>query len=179
MAAPAAAAIAPEETLWKGTPSPKVLIGRVVGLIVIALLIPYAAHWAADHTPDLEQAARIVKVGWVLTAIVFVFQLVRLLTAFMRIRSTLYTITSQRIIIESGILSKAVSEIDLRTIDDTQFFQSLSARMLGIGNVTLVSSDKTTPTFVLRSVENPRTLRETIRAHAYQLTQRQLFTRQT
>ena len=49
-----------------------------------------------------------------------------------------------------GVLSKSVSEIDLRTIDDTQFFQSLTARMLGIGNVTLVSADKEAPMLVLQ-----------------------------
>ncbi|HEX7138575.1 MAG TPA: zinc ribbon domain-containing protein, partial [Vicinamibacterales bacterium] len=35
--------IGPEETIWKGTPSPRVLVGRVVGLIVIVIAIPWAA----------------------------------------------------------------------------------------------------------------------------------------
>jgi len=90
----------------------------------------------------------------------------------------MYTITSQRIIIESGVLSKAVREIDLRTIDDTQFFQSAMHRLLGIGDVMLVSADRTLPTFVLRDASDPRALRELIRSHAYRVSQRQLFTRQ-
>jgi uncharacterized membrane protein YdbT with pleckstrin-like domain len=168
-----------EETLWKGTPSPKVLIGRVVGLIAIAIVIPVAAQWMARNTPDLDQSAQIAKIGWWITAIVFVFQLVRLGIALMRIRSTLYTVTNQRIMVENGIISKALSEIDLRTIDDTQFFQSVSARMLGIGNIMIISSDKSQPAFMLHNVENPRALRETIRSHAYAVSQRQLFTRAT
>lgn len=110
--------------------------------------------------------------------IVFLIQLVRLIIALMRIRSTVYTITTQRILIENGILSKALNEIDLRTIDDTQFYQSFTARLLGIGNVTLISTDKEEPVLVLRSVPDPRNLRETIRANAYRMSQRQLFTRQ-
>jgi len=170
---------AAEETVWRGTPSPRVLIGRVVGLIAIVIAIPLAAYWLASSTNVLDQKASITKIGWWITAVVFVVQLIRLGIALMRIRSTLYTVTNQRILIEHGILSKSVSEIDLRTIDDTQFFQSFTARILGIGNVTLVSADKAQPVLVLRSVPDPRTLRETIRSNAYRMSQRQLFTRQT
>jgi uncharacterized membrane protein YdbT with pleckstrin-like domain len=172
------ATIGPEETLWKGTPSPKVLIGRVVGLIVIVIAIPWAAHWLASHTNAIDQQATIIKVGWWLTAVVFLIQLTRLIVSLLRIRSTLYTLTTQRILIEHGILSKSVNEIDLRTIDDTQFFQSFTARILGIGNVTLISTDKEEPVLVLHSVPDPRNLRETIRSNAYRMSQRQLFTRQ-
>ena len=175
---PPVGAAGPEEQLWKGTPSPKVLIGRVLGLIVIVVAIPLAAHWAASHTNAIDQQASIVKIGWWVTAIIFVIQLVRLVIALMRIRSTLYTITNQRILIENGILSKSLNEIDLRTIDDTQFFQSFMARILGIGNVTLISTDKAEPVLVLHSVPDPRNLRETIRTNAYRMSQRQLFTRQ-
>lgn len=169
---------AAEETLWRGTPSPKVLIGRVAGLIAIVIALPWAAHWLASNTNDLSQAATIVKIGWWVTALVFVIQLVRLGISLMRIRSTLYTISNQRILIETGVLTKSVSEIDLRTIDDTQFFQSLTARILGIGNVTLVSADKEAPVLVLHNIPDPRSLRELIRSNAYRMSQRQLYTRQ-
>jgi uncharacterized membrane protein YdbT with pleckstrin-like domain len=175
---PQAAMAGPEETLWKGTPSPKVLIGRIVGLVLILVLIPSAAYWLAAHTNALDQKATIMKVGWWLTAAVFVIQLIRLIASLMRIRSTLYTLTTQRILIENGVLSKSVSEVDLRTIDDTQFFQSFTARLLGIGNVTLISTDKEAPVLVLHNVPDPRNLRETIRTNAYRMSQRQLYTRQ-
>jgi membrane protein YdbS with pleckstrin-like domain len=175
---PQASAAAEEETLWRGTPSPKVLVGRVAGLLLIVIAIPVLAHVLASFTADLAARSTIVAAGWWVTAAVFVVQLVRLGTVLLRIRSTQYTITSQRIIVERGVLSKAVSEIDLRTIDDTQFFQSAMHRLLGIGDVTLVSADRTMPTFVLHDAPNPRALRELIRSHAYRVSQRQLYTRQ-
>ena len=167
-----------EETLWRGTPSPKVLIGRVAGLLLIVVAVPLLARLLASFTADLAAQSKIVAAGWWITAAIFVVQLIRLGIALLRIRSTLYTITNQRIIIERGVLSKSVSEIDLRTIDDTQFFQSFMHRLLGIGNVTLVSADRTMPTFVLHDLPDPRAMRETIRAHAYRVSQRQLYTRQ-
>ena len=108
-----------------------------------------------------------------------VWRAVGVIIAFARIRSTLYTVSNQRVIIESGIVEKKVEDIDLRTIDDTNFRQRIVERMLGIGNVTIVSSDKMAPMFVLRGIPDPRGLRELIRGRAYEVSQRQLFTRAT
>jgi len=74
---------------------------------------------------------------------------------------------------------KTVDEIDLRYIADSQFFQTFVERILGIGSVTLISSDANTPRYVLRSIKDPRGVRETVRAEAYQVSQRQVFTRST
>ena len=108
-----------------------------------------------------------------------IWQIVTFLIVMVRLQSTIYTITNQRVMIERGMLSKSLNEIDLRYIDDTQFFQSFAGRLLGIGNVTLISSDKAFPTTVLQAIARPRDIREMIRARAYQISQRQLFTRAT
>ncbi|HEX7137278.1 MAG TPA: hypothetical protein VF219_05510, partial [Vicinamibacterales bacterium] len=71
--------------------------------------IPWAAHWLAGHTNAIDQADSIKKIGWWVTGVIFVIQLIRLIIALMRIRSTLYTITNQRIVIEKGVLSKGVN----------------------------------------------------------------------
>ncbi|HEY3055439.1 MAG TPA: PH domain-containing protein [Thermoanaerobaculia bacterium] len=168
-----------EETLWRGTPSAKILLGQIVAIIAVLIIVPLITHFIAANITDLEASARAVRIGWWLTAIIVILQLVWLFIALARLRSTMYTVTNQRVMIEKGILSKSVGEIDLRYIDDTQFFQSLGARLLGIGNVTLVSSDKTSPVFVLYGVSDPRGVREVIRSQAYQVSQRQIFTRPT
>jgi uncharacterized membrane protein YdbT with pleckstrin-like domain len=180
-AAPAAAAapVVAEETLWRGSPSWRVLLGKIVLIIVIAIVIPLAASFLASHTNDLEMSSKITKFGWLITAAAVVWQIIHFLILMFRLQSTIYTITNQRVMIERGLLSKSLNEIDLRYIDDTQFFQSISDRLLGIGNVTLISSDKAFPTTVLHAIDKPRDIREMIRAHAYQVSQRQLFTRAT
>jgi uncharacterized membrane protein YdbT with pleckstrin-like domain len=178
-AAPASAPAAAlhEETLWHGTPSSIVLVMKFFVLALIVIGVPLLARWVAGHNPDA--AANVMKGGWYVALVLGVAQLLSIAYGYFRLRSTLYTITNQRVIIERGLLSKSLSEIDLRTIDDTQFFQTVFDRMLGIGNVVLVSSDKTAPMFMLRAIRDPRGVRETIRAQAYQVSQRQLFTRAT
>ncbi len=179
--APPPVTVAPiqEETLWRGSPSAVTLMGQVAGIVIVLIGLPLLAHFAASQTTDVETSARIVRIGWLITLLLVVIQAVIVLVALARIRSTIYTITTQRVMIETGLLAKSLGEIDLRYIDDTQFFQRLIDRFLGIGNVTVVSSDKTSPTYVLRSIRDPRTVRELIRSHAYQVSQRQIFTRAT
>jgi hypothetical protein len=182
-AAPAAAAAGTpgltEETLWRGSPSWRVLIAKVVMMVLTVIVIPFVAIFISSHTADLELSSKITKIGWWVTALVLLYQIIAFLFALMRLQSTLYTVTNQRILFEQGILSKSLSEIDLRSLDDTQFFQSFTDRILGIGNVTLVSSDKALPVTMLRGVHDPRNLREMIRSRAYQVSQRQVFTRAT
>jgi uncharacterized membrane protein YdbT with pleckstrin-like domain len=117
--------------------------------------------------------------AWIATAVLVAIQALMLIVAWIRLRSTAYTITNQRVLIEQGVFTKSVDELDLRYLDDSQFTQTFVDRILGIGDVTLISSDKTSPRTTLRSVKDPRAVREMIRAEAYQNSQRQIFTRAT
>jgi len=179
MAAPApapATATAPagkEETLWRGTPSWKLVLGKIIRAVVVAIVLPVVYYFGRDF---LSQYSGIV---WIVIAIVILWQVAEIVLALWRLRATLYTITNQRVMIETGIANKTVEDIDLRYIDDTNFRQSLIQRMLGIGHVTIVSSDKVAPMYILRGIPDPRGIRELIRANAYQVSQRQLFTRAT
>ena len=168
-----------EETLWQGNPSWLLLIGKVIAMVVTVIAIPLAAWFFATKTPDRANSNEFMQWGWRITGLLVLIQLISFLMALARLRSTIYTVTNQRVMIETGMVSKNLSEIDLRYIDDTQFHQGVADRMLGIGNVMIISSDKATPTYVLRGLRDPRALREMVRTNAYQVSQRQLFTRAT
>lgn len=162
-----------EETLWRGSPSWLLVLGKVLIAILVAIVLPLIYYFGRDF---LAQYAVVV---WVVIAIVLVWQIVNIFVALARLKTTHYTVTTQRVIIETGLTSKSVEDIDLRYVDDTQFRQRFIERILGIGSVTIISSDKVAPTYMLRGVPDPRGLRELIRANAYQVSQRQLFTRAT
>ncbi len=168
-----------EETLWRGTPAWTVLMGRLALIVLTLIVIPVLAYLAASRAIDLESSARINRIGWMITGVVVLVELLWFGISLALQRSTRYTVTNQRVMIETGLLTKALSEIDLRYVDDSQFTQGVVHRMLGIGNVTLLSSDKTTPVYMLRGIRDPRGVRELIRTHAYKVSQRQVFTRAT
>ena len=176
MAPPEAAPATAEQTLWRGSPSWLLLLGKLIWLVLAAIVLPAVLVWANNRfLPD----PKVMRVIWLVVAAAILWRAVHVVIALMRIRSTLYTVTNQRVIVESGIAEKTVEDIDLRYVDETHFRQRLVERMLGIGNVTIVSSDKVAPQFVLRGIPDPRGLRELIRAHSYEVSQRQLFTRAT
>ena len=67
----------------------------------------------------------------------------------------------------------------MRTIDDITFHQTFVERLLGIGQIAILSSEPSTPRVRLVGVTDPRQVRELIRGSAYQATRGQLFTRST
>jgi uncharacterized membrane protein YdbT with pleckstrin-like domain len=99
--------------------------------------------------------------------------------ALARIKNTRYKVTNQRIVIESGVFSRSLEEIDMRSVDDIEFRQTFLERIFGIGQVFIISTDKVAPRFALHGIPDPLKTRELVRATAYQASQRQLFTRST
>jgi uncharacterized membrane protein YdbT with pleckstrin-like domain len=77
--------------------------------------------------------------------------------------NTEYRIYSDSLEIESGILSRKIDNIQLFRIRDLGLDQPLLGRMLGFGNLTLASTDQSAPHLVLRGVDDPRSLYETLR----------------
>jgi uncharacterized membrane protein YdbT with pleckstrin-like domain len=168
-----------EETLWEGSPSPTLLAGHIFGILLVLIAVPLLTRFFASTMDDLDKAAGMIRFGRIATAIIVPIQLIALIAAWVKLRSTMYRVTNQRVLVEQGVFAKTVDEIDLRYVDDSAFTQTLVERLLGIGSVTLVSSDKTSPRYALRSIKDPRGVREIIRAQAYQSSQRQIFTRST
>ena len=82
---------------------------------------------------------------------------------WLRAISTRYRITTQRIQIERGILSKTRSNLELFRIDDHQFLRPLGMRVVGHAMLVLKSSDRNTPDLVLRGIPGLDGLSETLR----------------
>jgi uncharacterized membrane protein YdbT with pleckstrin-like domain len=191
MAAPPADTTA-EQELWRGTPSAKALLGTIVGAVLFSVAVCAGVYLAyhpfltllAGMSPELgrdlerhRDTTWLVALG--LVAVVVGGRLARLGWRLAVLKSHRYRLTNQRLVIESGVLSRRIDELDMRTVEDLDFRQSLLARLLGIGDITVISSDRTDARTGLVGIARPREVRELLRNTAYQATHRQLFTRQT
>ncbi|OXS59916.1 hypothetical protein B1A99_10315 [Cohnella sp. CIP 111063] len=67
---------------------------------------------------------------------------------------THYKITERRIIVEKGIFTKRREEIQLYRIRDITLKRNLLERMLKIGDITVLSTDTTAPSYLLRNVRD-------------------------
>lgn len=64
---------------------------------------------------------------------------------WLRSLSLHYKVTTQRVVIDRGLFSKRLDQIDLYRVQDYVAERPLGQRMLGTGNLVLQSGDKSTP----------------------------------
>lgn len=73
---------------------------------------------------------------------------------------TRYALSEDRLFLSVGFFSIKDEEILLYRIRDISTSRSLWQRMFGVGSITVVSSDKTAPTLLLKNVKNPLDVKE-------------------
>jgi len=80
--------------------------------------------------------------------------------------ATRYRLTTHRLFKESGILSRAMNEIELVRVDDVAVRQNIIQRIFNVGVVTVIAPhDQTEPRLELVGIENPIEVKEMIRTH--------------
>jgi membrane protein YdbS with pleckstrin-like domain len=130
--AAADAGIYTEEELWTGRYSPKAMLGTWImagvislGLLVLGAVIGNRELWIA------------------VTAVVVLMFLGALATLVRRRIGKRYRLTTQRLILESGIVSLTTDRIDIIDINDITVEQGPIARMLSLGTIIVRSNDQT------------------------------------
>jgi hypothetical protein len=74
-----------------------------------------------------------------------------------------YTITSERLKIITGLVSKHVENFELIRVQDIDFKQGMGERMVGVGDITIRGHDPSNPEIVLRNVSKPEEVYEIMR----------------
>jgi uncharacterized membrane protein YdbT with pleckstrin-like domain len=150
-----------EETLvWRGTPSQWTNFGTyfvclllAAGIVAAYLLVP------AEPKNPLILAGLAVPLLWALIR-------------WIATRCRRYEVTSERVKITTGLVSRRTSELELYRVRDYAVIEPFWLRLVGRGNVVLVTSDRMTPQVVLSAVPAPGTLKDQIRTHTERMRQR-------
>ena len=74
-----------------------------------------------------------------------------------------YLINDERIRITEGLLNKTSENIELVRIQDVQYSQTLTERLLALGDIMITSHHPNHPQIVLKNVENPVEVYEILR----------------
>ena len=73
---------------------------------------------------------------------------------------TKYSMTDDRLFIETGFLNLHCEEILLYRVRDICLHLSLYQRLFGMGSVVIQTSDKSAPTVELKNIAHPREVKE-------------------
>ncbi|HMO13151.1 MAG TPA: PH domain-containing protein [Pirellulaceae bacterium] len=148
------APLEPETSIWKGSYSPKAMMGSWI----LAAIISIAALLILWLTPLGQQ-----RILWW----VFLFALLAgwcYLIGLMLYRkfSMFYELTSQRLRHREGLFFRQLDRIELLHIDDVTYSQGPVQAILNVGTIKVKSSDVTHPVLTMYGIADVRTVADAI-----------------
>ena len=150
----------PQETpVWRGTPSQWVNFSVFFYAILLAALVIAGYFLITPPRPWWILLGLIFPVGWALFR-------------WLDTRCQRYEITSERIKVTTGLLSRRSNELELYRVRDYSVVEPFWLRLVGCGDVVLVTADRTTPQIVIRAVPQAASLKDKIRAYTENMRQR-------
>ncbi len=151
-AAQRVAATAPasaERSLWRGGYSAKAMYGTwLLSAVVTVAALVALSMFGNQHPAIWPAGGAAIAVWWCIAIGTFIY----------RRMSVSYELTSQRFIHQRGILVRRTDRIEVLDIDDVSFMQGIVQRMLGVGTITLTSSDRTHPELRLTGIDQVNTV---------------------
>jgi uncharacterized membrane protein YdbT with pleckstrin-like domain len=150
---PANIPVDPEVVFYQGSPRLKgefFLLFQSLGAAAVLAGLGFAVmRYAPTSMGNIPMFVGIAL--WVLA-------LIALLLPSLLVRRQRYRITNYRIDLETGIIGKRIESTEINRVHDVGFKQGILDRIVGVGTITLHSSDATNPVLQLRSLPEPRKL---------------------
>lgn len=89
---------------------------------------------------------------------------------------TVYMLTDEKLMTDSGILNKKLEEVWLYRVVDMTVKRSLLQRLLGMGTIHFCTTDKSTPEFDWVNIDNVQEVKELISKTAEESKRQRGFT---
>ncbi len=134
-----------EQVVFEGHPSWRAILGFYLkGILIIAVIAALIALIGSGSDVVL------------ITLIVVIGSAAVVLVGFLRRVSTRYTITTRRLNIKHGIISRDVQETKIERVQDVNYRQSFYQRIMQIGDVDFdTAAQNSESDFVFAGVANP------------------------
>ena len=82
---------------------------------------------------------------------------------WLEVKSTSFTLTTERLRWQWGILSRRTEEVELYRVRDLGFVQPFVQRIVGLGTIEVTSTDERTPVIELKAIKQADDVREHFR----------------
>jgi uncharacterized membrane protein YdbT with pleckstrin-like domain len=137
-----------EQTIFKGHPSWRAILGFYFkGILISALVAAVVALVTRVFGDEVDKA---------LVILVFLAGVgITILAGFIKRVATTYTITSRRLHIKRGIVSREIQETRLERVQNVNYSQSVYQRMMQIGDVDFDTAAGDDYNFIFSGVADP------------------------
>ena len=115
-----------------------------------------------DNNPSMFRNAPLRYIVVVLSSLVLIGLFI-LIPWWMRTRNTKLKVTSQRVILRTGILNKHINEIDLQNVSNIQIKQTFMNRIFKAGTIKISSAGTGNIEIIARGIPQPNHVKELIR----------------
>lgn len=112
--------------------------------------------------------SHVARWGTYLLCLLFCWLIVPIFIALwtaLKLKTTQYKLTTERLRVTDGILSKKTEDLELYRVRDITLEKPFIHRLYSKGNIRLITMDHTTPDALLEAVPEPDELMEMIRKH--------------
>jgi uncharacterized membrane protein YdbT with pleckstrin-like domain len=142
--------VSQEQVLFRGSSSPVINLGT----FVTCALVIVAAAVSAFLFP---LPYRLILVGLALVALIWA------LAKWLLIKVRVYEVTTERIRVTNGLLTRRTDEMELYRVKDITMVEPLFMRMFSLGDIVISTHDVSTPVIELEAIKHARALREELR----------------
>ena len=151
--------------MWQGSPSQVVNLPTYmtlgIGVIVATVGLLFLRATTVPNATDGVSARALYP--WIIVAIWVLCGLGALIT-YLKVSTTKYVLTTERLRVTTGVLSTMTEDLELRRVRDSVILRPFWARVAGLGDIQILSADASTPRMVLHAIKDPDGVQAKIRA---------------
>jgi uncharacterized membrane protein YdbT with pleckstrin-like domain len=137
-----------EQVMFQGHPSWRSILGFYIKGLLVILVIAFLVGLVTRIANDETDTGLVVLVAVIGVAIV-------ILAGFIKRVTTHYTITTRRLHIQRGIISRDIQETRLERVQNVNFNQSPLERLLQVGDVDFDTAAGDDYNFIFVGVADP------------------------
>jgi uncharacterized membrane protein YdbT with pleckstrin-like domain len=141
--------VSEERSLWKGSPSQWLNLGKNTVALIVATGIVIGAIMSGPLLP--------------LVLIALVIPLVWAIWNYLRVRCQGFELTTERLKITDGVINQHLDEIELYRVKDVLMVRPWWMRVTGLASLLLETSDRSLPQLTIPAVKDGVALREELR----------------
>jgi len=169
-----------DEVLFRSRPSlwarASSIMRRLALLVIAGLLLYFPLESIADSVLGLNltenQVLTFGRYRFFAGAGLAAIAILLLLMGIIRLKAICYEVTADRIEWSRGVLSRKFDNLDMFRVVDLKLHRNLFDCIVGVGRMSLVTTDKTDPKFVFEKVRKIRKLYDVIKKASLEAAQK-------